>query len=155
MVADQTLEPDAVLRLLSGAPERVRDYIAGLDDQRLEYRHGPAFPTLKEVVLHVADAGIAADEVIRHACVDGGPTPDPGPALEPVGEPDPTVDALERLDDLARNRRRTMDVLRGIEEAGWEQDVGSHSLLDFCRLVAAHEMGHLAQVRNLTSLLPD
>lgn len=145
-----------MLRLLSGAPERVRDYIAGLDGQRLDYRHGPAFPTLKEVVLHVADAGIAADDVIRHACVDGGPAPDPSAALEPSrAEPDPAQDALERLDDLARNRRRTMDLLRGLAAAGWEQDLGAYSLLDFCRLVAAHEMGHLAQVRNLTSLLPE
>ena len=160
MVPDESLDRDAVLRLLSGAPERVRDYIAGLDDQRLDYRHGPAFPTLKEVVLHVAGTGIAADEVIRHACVDGGPPPDPTAALETAAEADLGVDALERLDDLARNRRRTMDLLRGLPDGGWEEQrpgerPGVRSLLDFCRVVVAHEMGHLAQVRNLTSLLPD
>jgi DinB family protein len=150
VVPDETLDRDAVLRLLSGAPERVRDYVAGLDEQRLAYRHGPAFPTLKEVVLHVAGAGIAADEVIRHACVEGGAVPDSLGGLE-LEEPAETgAAALERLDDLARVRRRTMDLLRGQEEAGWRPD-----LLDFCRLVTAHEMGHLAQVRNLTSLLPE
>jgi len=29
------------------------------------------------------------------------------------------------------------------------------SLLEVCRLVAKHEMGHVAQIRNLSALLPE
>jgi hypothetical protein len=53
-----------------------------------------------------------------------------------------------------------MDLLRGLTAADWERvvvdpSIGEFTVLDFCRLVAQHEMGHLSQVRNLTSLLPD
>ena len=151
MVPDYTLERDDVLVMLSAAPERVRDYVSGLDESRLAYRHGPAFPTLGELVLHVSETGTAVDAALRHACLDGAVEVDARAALAP---------ALEKLEDLGRVRRRTMDLLRGLTPEDWERVVsdpalGDLSLLDFCRLVAAHEMGHLSQVRNLTALLPD
>ena len=161
MEADQTLEREDVLTMLSACPERVRDYVTGLDESRLAYRHGPAFPTLRELVLHVSETGSAADTALRHACLDGASEVDARAALEPPLEPPEGVaPALEKLADLGRVRRRTMDLLRGLTTADWERVVvapsmGELTVLDFCRLVAQHEMGHLSQVRNLTSLLPD
>ena len=161
MVPDYTLERDDVLVMLSAAPERVRDYVSGLDESRLAYRHGPAFPTLGELVLHVSETGTAVDAALRHACLDGAVEVDARAALEPPLEvQESTAPALEKLEDLGRVRRRTMDLLRGLTPEDWERVVtdpalGDLSLLDFCRLVAAHEMGHLSQVRNLTALLPD
>ena len=161
MVPDYTLERDDVLVMLSAAPERVRDYVSGLDESRLAYRHGPAFPTLGELVLHVSETGTAVDAALRHACLDGAVEVDARAALEPPLEvQESTAPALEKLEDLGRVRRRTMDLLRGLTPEDWERVVsdpalGDLSLLDFCRLVATHEMGHLSQVRNLTALLPD
>jgi len=161
LVPDYTLERDDVLVMLSAAPERVRDYVSGLDESRLAYRHGPAFPTLGELVLHVSETGTAVDAALRHACLDGAVEVDARAALEPPLEvQESTAPALEKLEDLGRVRRRTMDLLRGLTPEDWERVVsdpalGDLSLLDFCRLVAAHEMGHLSQVRNLTALLPD
>jgi len=158
---DRSLERDDVLTMLGACPERVRDYVGGLDDSRLGYRHAPAFPTLAELVLHVSDTGVAADTVLRHACLDGAQEVDARAALEPVGEgPDSAQPPLERLEDLGRLRRRTMDLLRGLTAEDWERVVvdpalGELTVLDFCRLVATHEMSHLSQVRNLTALLPD
>ena len=161
MVADQTLERDDVLTMLGAVPERVRDYVSGLDESRLAYRHGPAFPTLRELVLHVSETGTAVDAALRHACLDGSVEVDARAALEPPVEvQETTAPALEKLEDLGRVRRRTMDLLRGLTPDDWERVIsdptlGELSLLDFCRLVAAHEMSHLSQVRNLTALLPD
>ncbi len=165
--AKPALEPDLnltredVLNMLGACPERVRDYVSGLDENRLAYRHGPAFPTLGELVVHVSDTGTAVDAALRLACLEGTSDVDVRSALEPPGEVgESSGPALARLADLGRIRRRTMDLLRGLTDSDWERPlsdpaVGEVSVLDFCRLVAAHEMGHLSQVRNLTSLLPD
>jgi DinB superfamily len=161
MEPDQTLQREDVLIMLGACPERVRDYVMGLDESRLAYRHGPAFPTLRELVLHVSETGSAADTALRHACLDGASEVDTRAALEPSLEaPEAVAPALEKLADLGRVRRRTMDLLRGLTAADWERvlvdpSIGELTVLDFCRLVAQHEMGHLSQVRNLTSLLPD
>jgi hypothetical protein len=161
MEPDQTLEREDVLTMLGACPERVRDYVTGLDDSRLAYRHGPAFPTVGELVVHVSETGSAADTALRHACLDGASEVDARAALEPALEAsEAEAPALEKLADLGRVRRRTMDLLRGLTAADWERvvvdpSIGELTVLDFCRLVAQHEMGHLSQVRNLTSLLPD
>ena len=161
MEPDQTLEREDVLTMLGACPERVRDYVMGLDESRLAYRHGPAFPTLRELVVHVSETGSAVDAALRHACLDGASEVDARAALEPALEvADAVSPALEKLADLGRVRRRTMDLLRGLTAADWERvvidpSIGELTVLDFCRLVAQHEMGHLSQVRNLTSLLPD
>lgn len=161
MEPDRTLEREDVLTMLGACPERVRDYVMGLDESRLAYRHGPAFPTLRELVHHVSETGSAADVALRHACLDGASEIDALAALEPPLEvSEATAPAFEKLADLGRVRRRTMDLLRGLTAADWERvvvdpSIGELTVLDFCRLVAQHEMGHLSQVRNLTSLLPD
>jgi DinB superfamily len=161
MEPDRNLEKEDVLTMMGACPERVRDYVSGLDESRLGYRHGPAFPTLRELVLHVSETGSAADTALRHACLDGASEVDAKAALEPAIEvPEVVAPALQKLEDLGRIRRRTMDLLRGLTAADWDRVVvdptlGELTVLDFCRLVAAHEMGHLSQVRNLTSLLPD
>ena len=161
MEPDRSLEREDVLVMMAGCPERVRDYVAGLDEIRLAYRHGPAFPTLRELVVHVSETGAAVDAALRHACLDGLSEVDTVAALAPVGvSADAIGPALEKLEDLGRIRRRTMDLLRGLTPDDWARvmthpDREDLSVLDFCRLVAAHEMGHLSQVRNLTSLLPD
>ena len=161
MEPDQSLARDDVLTMLGACPERVRDYVGGLDESRLGYRHAPAFPTLRELVMHVSDTGSAADAVLRQALLEGASEVDARSALEPVGDGQEAAQPVrERLEDLGRLRRRTMDLLRGLTPDDWERVVvdpafGEMTILDFCRLVAAHEMSHLSQVRNLTALLPD
>src|SRR6202165_1998887 len=103
MEPDQTLEREDVLTMLGACPERVRDYVAGLDESRLAYRHGPAFQTLGELVLHVSETGSAADTALRHACLDGAPEVAARAALEPsIESPETVAPALERLEDLGR-----------------------------------------------------
>lgn len=153
---------DAVL-LMSSVPERISDLVFGLDETRLRYRHGPAFPTLGGLIFHLLESGSKVDALLRHAHLDGlanadvRATIDPGP--DPIGEP-PEGALQETIEDFARVRRRTVDLLHGWGNTEWERAIadprgGSFTLLDICRMVTKHEMAHVAQIRNLTVLLPE
>ena len=156
---------DAVL-LMSSVPERISDLVFGLDETRLRYRHGPAFPTLGGLIYHLLDSGSKVDALLRHAHLDGLATADvratidPGPATaDLVGEP-PEGALHEAIEDFARVRRRTVDLLHGWGKSEWERVIsdpkgGSFTLLDICRMVTRHEMGHISQIRNLAVLLPE
>jgi hypothetical protein len=66
----------------------------------------------------------------------------------------------ESLEDYARIRRRSIDLLRGTGSEDWarmisDAGMGELSLLDMVRLITRHELGHLGQVRNLIAVLPE
>lgn len=153
---------DAVL-LMSSVPERISDLVFGLDETRLRYRHGPAFPTLGGLIFHLLESGSKVDALLRHAHLDGLATADVRATIDPNPDPvaDPPAGALqETIEDFARVRRRTVDLLHGWGKTEWERAIadprgGSFTLLDICRMVTKHEMGHVAQIRNLTVLLPE
>jgi hypothetical protein len=53
-----------------------------------------------------------------------------------------------------------VDLLHGWGKREWERTItdprGSEmTLLEVCQLVARHEMAHIAQIRNLSALLPE
>ena len=150
---------DAVL-LLGSVPERTSDLVYWLDEARLRYRHGPAFPTLGSLIAHLVDSAQKVDALLRHAHLDGQTTADVRAAIDPPHDQDLSLPLQEALEDLARVRRRTIDLLHGWGKAEWERSIndprgGQQTLLDVCRLVARHEMGHIAQIRNLSALLPE
>jgi hypothetical protein len=159
MDTDAELSRADVLLLLGSMPERVSDIVTGLDDARLAYRHGPAFPSLGELIGHLAAAGGAVDALVRHAYLDGTAEADIRASIDPqaadLGRP-----GSDLVDDYSRVRRRTVDLLRGLADSDWERVVrdprqGEFSLLDVCRLAAGHELGHLTQIRNLIAVLPE
>ncbi len=66
----------------------------------------------------------------------------------------------EALEDFARVRRRTVDLLHGWGKPEWDRTISDPrgadlTLLEVCQLVARHEMAHIAQIRNLSALLPE
>jgi hypothetical protein len=155
---------DAVL-LMSSVPERISDLVFGLDETRLRYRHGPAFPTLGGLIFHLLDSGSKVDALLRHAHLDGLAVADVRATIDPSPSPaDPAAEAREAalqeaIEDFARVRRRTVDLLHGWGKNEWDRVIsdprgGSFTLLDICRLVTTHEMAHVGQIRNLTVLLP-
>src|SRR5882762_11253195 len=73
---------DAVL-LMSSVPERISDLVFGLDETRLRYRHGPAFPTLGSLIFHLLDSGTKVDGLLRHAHLDGLATADVRATIAP------------------------------------------------------------------------
>jgi hypothetical protein len=160
MAAVGSLSRDEVVLLLSVVPERVGDLVSGLDEARLAYRHAPAFPTLKEVIGHLSDAGSAVDSLLRRAYLDGQRELPVRASIDPTHAPDSSPPLAELLEGFGRVRRRTVDLLRGLAPPDWQRWVvdpqqGELTLLDVCALVAQHELAHLSQLRNLIALLPE
>lgn len=156
---EEMSSPDVVL-LLSSVPERTSDLVYWLDEARLRYRHGPAFPTLGSLIAHLVDSAQKVDALLRHAHLDGQSTADVRAAIDPPHDQVLSLPLQEALEDLARVRRRTVDLLHGWGKAEWDRRVndprgGDQTLLEVCRLVARHEMAHIAQLRNLSALLPE
>jgi hypothetical protein len=154
------MERDDVLMLLGVVPERVGDLVSGLDEPRLVYRHAPAFPTLKEVIGHLSDAGSAIDGLLRRAYLDGQRELPVRASIDPTHAPDLAPPLSELLEGFGRVRRRTVDLLKGLVAADWQRVVidplqGELTLLDVCAQVAQHELAHVSQLRNLIALLPE
>jgi hypothetical protein len=149
-----------VVLLLGSVPERTSDLVYWLDEERLRYRHGPAFPTLGSLIAHLVDSGAKVDALLRHAHLDGQRSADVRAAIDPGHDQELTQPLQGALEDFSRVRRRTVDLLHGWGKPEWERTIsdprgGDMTFLEVCRLVARHEMGHVAQIRNLSALLPE
>jgi hypothetical protein len=160
MELHEEMTPADVVLLLGSVPERISDLVYWLDETRLRYRHGPAFPTLGNLIAHLLDSGTKVDALLRRAHLDGQTTADLRAAIDPTHDQDLTQPLQEALEDFARVRRRTVDLLHGWGPREWDRPIndprgGDLSLLDVCRTVARHEMGHIGQIRNLSALLPE
>ena len=160
MELQEDLSPADAVLLMSSVPERIADLVYGLDEARLRYRHGPAFPTLGGLIGHLLDSGSRIDGLLRHAHLDGIASADVRGTIDPTHDHDLDGPLQEALEDFARVRRRTVDLLHGWGKSEWERTLsdprgGSFTLLEVCRMVTRHEMAHIAQIRNLTVLLPE
>jgi DinB family protein len=160
MELQEELSTGDVVLLLGSVPERTSDLVYWLDETRLRYRHGPAFPTLGSLIAHLVEAAPRLDALLRHAHLDGQTTADVRAAIDPGHDQDLTVPLQEALEDFARVRRRTVDLLHGWGKAEWDRVIsdprgGELTLLEVCRMVVKHEMAHVAQIRNLSALLPE
>jgi hypothetical protein len=160
MELQEEMSPADVVLLLGSVPERVSDLVIWLDEARLRYRHGPAFPTLGNLIAHLVDSGSRVDGLLRHYHLDGQTSADVRAAIDPVHDEELTRPLQETLEDFARIRRRTVDLLHGWGPREWARPLtdargGDLPLLEVCRLVARHEIAHIAQIRNLTALLPE
>ena len=150
---------DAVL-LMSSVPERISDLVYGLDEARLRYRHGPAFPTLGGLLAHLLESGARVDALLRRAHLEGLGSADISAVIDPVQADELDRPLQDAIEDFARVRRRTVDLMHGWGKNEWARLVsdprgGDVSLLDICRRVTRHEMAHIVQIRNLTALLPE
>src|SRR5690348_14149146 len=72
-----------VVLLLGSVPERTSDLVYWLDEARLHYRHGPAFPTLGSLIAHLVGAAPKVDALLRHAHLDGQTIADVRSAIDP------------------------------------------------------------------------
>jgi hypothetical protein len=157
---EEELSPADAVLLMSSVPERIGDLVYGLDEARLRYRHGPAFPTLGGLIGHLMESGSKVDGLLRHAHLDGLSSADVRATIDPSHDQELDRPLQEALEDFARIRRRTVDLLHGWGKNEWERTVvdprgGSFTLLEVCRMVTRHEMAHIAQIRNFTVLLPE
>jgi hypothetical protein len=160
MDLEEEMSPADVVLLMSSVPERIGDLVYGLDEPRLRYRHGPAFQTLGGLIAHLLESGSKVDALLRHAHLDGVASADVRATIDPGHEDELTRPLQEALEDFARIRRRTVDLLHGWGKNEWDRKLrdpraGDITLLEVCRMVARHEISHIAQIRNLTVLLPE
>ncbi|HXM73575.1 MAG TPA: DinB family protein [Candidatus Dormibacteraeota bacterium] len=160
MELQEEMSPADVVLLMSSVPEHISDLVYGLDQSRLRYRHGPAFPTLGGLIGHLLESGSKVDALLRHAHLDGLTTADVRATIDPGHDLELERPLQEALEDFSRVRRRTVDLLHGWGKNEWDRKLtdqrgGDVTLLELCRLVARHEMSHIAQIRNLTVLLPE
>jgi hypothetical protein len=156
----EEISPADVVLLMSSVPERIGDLVYGLDEPRLSYRHGPAFQTLGGLIGHLLESGSKVDGLLRHAHLDGIATADVRATIDPGHDAELDRPLQEALEDFARVRRRTVDLLHGWGKSEWDRKLsdpraGDTTLLEVCRMVARHEIAHIAQIRNLTVLLPE
>jgi hypothetical protein len=160
MSDSQRRQRDDLLAVLGAVPERVSDLVALIPPPSLDYRHAPALPTLRELIGHFWAAGAAVDAVLRRALVGGRYELSVREAIDPNAQVDSSLPPSELLADLARVRRRTVDFLRGLAAQEWKRRLtdptfGDLDLYQVCEMAVQHELGHLGQVRNLITLLPD
>jgi hypothetical protein len=160
MELDEELSAADAVLLMSSVPERIGDLVFGLDDARLRYRHGPAFPTLGGLIGHLLESGTKVDGLLRHVHLDGVATADVRATIDPGHDQELDRPLQEAIEDFARVRRRTVDLLHGWGKSEWDRTIsdprgGVVTLLEMCRMVTRHEMAHIAQIRNFTALLPE
>jgi hypothetical protein len=160
MELDEEMSTADVVLVLGSVPERTSDLVYWLDEPRLRYRHGPAFPTLGSLIAHLVDSAPRVDALLRRAHLDGQSTADVRAAIDPGHDQELNRPLQEALEDYARVRRRTIDLLHGWGKTEWDRTIsdprgGDLTLLEVCRIVARHEMGHVAQIRNLIALVPE
>jgi DinB superfamily len=160
MELQEEMSTNDVVLLLASVPERTSDLVYWLDEARLRYRHGPAFPTLGGLIAHLVEAAPKVDALLRHAHLDGQTRADVRAAIDPGHDQELNVPVQQALEDFARVRRRTVDLVHGWGKTEWERAIsdprgGDMTMLDVCQLVVRHEMGHVAQIRNLSALLPE
>src|SRR2546422_1216373 len=124
-----------VVLLLSSVPERTSDLVYWLDEARLRYRHGPAFPTLGGLIAHLVEAAPRVDALLRHAHLDGQTTADVRAAIDPGHDQELTQALQEALEDFSRVRRRTVDLLHGWGKAEWRSEEHTSELQSRLHLV--------------------
>lgn len=157
---DERPSRDDLVVVLSAVPERIADVTGNLDETKLRYRHGPAFPSLRELIEHLALSGTQVDALLRHAQLDHQQDLDVRAAIDPGVEPEGQDSVGELLENFQRVRRRTVDMLRGLTPEEWERTIedpgqGPVTMLEVTRQITHHEAAHLAQIRNLIALLPE
>jgi hypothetical protein len=151
-------ERDALVEQYAQGPHRVRDALAKVPREALQWRPGPGKWSAHEVVVHCADAETNAALRIRYL----------------IAEKEPLIvgydqDAWARLFDYhsqpieeslaaaAAARGRTVPLLRRMSDADWAKagrhtESGPYSAEDWLRIYAAHLEGHARQIeRNLAA----
>src|SRR2546430_9209417 len=86
---DEELSPADAVLLMGSAPERISDLVFGLDEAKLRYRHGPAFPTLGGLIGHLLESGSKVDALLRRAPLQGVSPPRPPSPIHPPPPHDP------------------------------------------------------------------
>src|SRR5437762_4823416 len=97
MELEEEMSTADVVLLMSSVPERTSDLVYWLDEARLRYRHGPAFPTLGGLIAHLVDSAAKVDALLRHAHLDGQKNADVRASIDPGHDQDLTRSLQEAM----------------------------------------------------------
>jgi len=151
-------EREALIEQYARGPQQVREALAEVPREALQWRPGPGKWSAHEVVVHCADSETNAALRIRYL----------------IAEKEPLIvgydqDAWARLFDYhaqpieeslaatAAARDRTVPLLRRLADADWAKagrhtESGRYTAEDWLRIYATHLEGHARQIeRNVTA----
>lgn len=133
----------------------LRRLTAGLSDEELTRREGPGKWSILQVVRHLADTEIVYGYRLRLILAEDDPDVpayDQDQWAENLGYQD--ADLETTLDELETGRKSTLRLLRGLDAAQWQRsgrhaERGLESVRHIFRLLAAHDLIHLRQIRRI------
>jgi hypothetical protein len=151
-------ERQKLIEQYARGPARVREALAKVPKEALQWRPAEKKWSVHEVVVHCADSETNASLRIRYLLAEKGPLI-VGYDQEAWARlfdyhAQPLEDALVATDAA---RGRTVPVLRQMSEADWTKagrhtESGAYSAEDWLRIYAAHLEGHASQIeRNLAA----
>jgi hypothetical protein len=151
-------EREELIARYARGPQQIRDALARVPEEAVQWRPGPERWSAHEVVVHCADSEANSALRIRYLLAEKDPLI--------VGydqakwarvfdyHSEPLEPALAALDAA---RGRTVPLLRRASEADWAKagrhtESGPYTAEDWLRIYAAHLEGHAAQIeRNLAA----
>ena len=151
-------ERTALIEQYARGPRRVREALAQVPAEALQWRPGEGRWSAHEVVVHCADSETNAALRIRYLLAEKEPLivgyDQEQWARQLDYHAQPLDDALSAT-DAARNR--TVPLLRAMTDADWAKEgrhteSGRYTALDWLRIYASHLEGHAGQIeRNLAA----
>jgi hypothetical protein len=155
MVPPMISERAEYLKILRGAPVVLRALVRDLDDGTLRRRPAPDEWAIVEVVAHLADTEERALARIRRMLDEDRPAL-PGYDQEQLARDRRYVEMAmnPELDRFAALRRETVELLEGLDTAGWGR-VGIHSeqgpmtVETYVSHVVGEDVDHLAQISRM------
>jgi hypothetical protein len=149
-------ERAGLIETYAAGPRRVREALARVPKEALQWRPGEGKWSVHEVVVHCADSETNAALRIRYLLAEKDPLivgyDQEQWARQFDYHAQPLDDALAATEAA---RRRTVPLLRAMSEADWAKEgrhteSGRYTASDWLRIYAAHLEGHARQIeRNL------
>jgi uncharacterized damage-inducible protein DinB len=143
------------LRLQQGTPRKLAALIKRLSKKQLAKRPAPAKWSIAEILAHLADAELVIGYRIRLILASNGPAiqafdQDTWAEIFRYGRRDPKI-SLETFRVLRESNLRLLSTVpRSLwENYGQHQERGKESVGHLVKLIAGHDLNHLAQVEAL------
>jgi hypothetical protein len=140
------------LEVQKKTPKRLKKAIAGMGKKRLMARPAPGKWSVAEILAHLADAELVVGWRLRSALANSGApiqafNQDIWATTFKYGERDPK-ESLVRFRVL---REGNLELLRGLAKKQWEhfamhEERGKETVAHMVRMIAGHDVNHLAQV---------
>jgi DinB family protein len=142
-----------VIEALATMPDRIRALLYGLCEMELSRKPAPDVFSLRENVLHLRDIDIEGYEkrILRALAEENPFLPDVDGAKLAVSRDYNNQPLLPALEAFAQSRARSINRLAGadLERVAEMEGVGPVTIARLLQLWAAHDAGHLADMKAL------